>query len=69
MLLSYYPVQISPALNLPMGLVYLVLPITGLLFCFYAVVECLTLQGLYPGSNRLESVVVNNEKEKNEEIR
>ena len=41
--LSYHPVQISPALSLPMGLIYLVLPISGILFCFYALVECLTL--------------------------
>ncbi|KGJ88296.1 Tripartite ATP-independent periplasmic transporter DctQ component [Colwellia psychrerythraea] len=42
--LSFDPVQISPALSLPMGLVYLVMPITGVLFCFYAVVESLTLK-------------------------
>jgi len=43
--LSYHPVQTSPALNLPMGLIYLVLPMSGLLFCFYAVVECFSLHG------------------------
>jgi len=42
--LSYHPVQSSPALSLPMGLVYLVLPLTGSLFCFYAIVECLALR-------------------------
>lgn len=29
--------QISPALKIPMGYIYLVLPITGLLFMFYSV--------------------------------
>lgn len=48
--LSFHPVQTSPALNLPMGLIYLVLPISGLLFCVYAVLECLTLHGSESGS-------------------
>lgn len=43
--LSYQPVQVSPALNLSMGLIYLALPISGLLLCFYAVVECIVLYG------------------------
>jgi TRAP-type C4-dicarboxylate transport system permease small subunit len=43
MQLSIDPVQMSPALNMPMGIIYLVLPISGGLFCFYAVVECLTI--------------------------
>ncbi len=38
--LSFNPIQISPTLGLPMGYLYSVLPLTGLLFCFYALFEC-----------------------------
>jgi TRAP-type C4-dicarboxylate transport system permease small subunit len=61
--LSYHPVQTSPALNLPMGLIYLVLPISGLLFCFYAVVECFSLYGA-----ELKGQFAVNEIYKNKEI-
>jgi TRAP-type C4-dicarboxylate transport system permease small subunit len=50
--LSYHPVQVSPALDLPMGLIYLVLPISGLLLCFYAVVEFLAIIGASDESKR-----------------
>ncbi len=62
--LSYHPVQVSPALSLPMGLIYLALPISGLLLCFYAVVECLALSD---GNN--ESKLPVNEDSLNKEIR
>jgi len=38
--LSFSPIQISPILGLPMGYLYCVLPLTGLLLCFYALFEC-----------------------------
>jgi len=66
--LSYHPVQTSPALNLPMGLVYLVLPITGLLFCFYAVVECLKLHGTELVSKVPENEISNNNETEHKEI-
>lgn len=31
------PLQLSPVLSIPMASIYLVLPLTGVLFCFYAV--------------------------------
>lgn len=40
--LSSDPLQLSPALSIPMAIIYLVLPLTGVLFCFYAMVECIT---------------------------
>jgi len=40
--LSFQPIQISPALGLPMGFIYSVLPISGLLLCFYSMIECLS---------------------------
>lgn len=42
--LSYYPIQHSPALHLPMGVVYLALPLSGILLSCYALIECFTLQ-------------------------
>ena len=39
--LTYALGQISPALKIPMGYVYLVIPLSGLLFCFYALVFAL----------------------------
>jgi TRAP-type C4-dicarboxylate transport system permease small subunit len=61
--LSYHPVQTSPALNLPMGLIYLVLPISGLLFCFYAVVECFALhRAELKGQSAVNEVYENKEK-------
>lgn len=62
--LSYHPVQVSPALNFPMGLIYLALPISGLLLCFYAVVECLALFGASDENKR--SI---NERSLNKEVR
>jgi len=61
--LSYHPVQTSPALNLPMGLIYLILPMSGLLFCFYAVVECFALDRV-----ELKGQSDENEVSKNKEI-
>ncbi len=38
--LSFNPIQVSPTLGLPMGYLYCVLPLSGLLFCFYAILAC-----------------------------
>jgi len=40
--LAFEPVQYSPALDVPMGYIYSVLPLSGLLLCLYATMACLS---------------------------
>ena len=56
--LSFNPIQISPTLGLPMGYLYCVLPITGLLFCFYALVECYGEVSEKPYKERLSDKLI-----------
>jgi TRAP-type C4-dicarboxylate transport system permease small subunit len=40
--LAFEPIQRSPALDVPMGYIYSVLPLSGLLLCLYATMACLS---------------------------
>jgi len=40
--LAFEPIQPSPALDVPMGYIYCVLPLSGLLLCLYATIACLS---------------------------
>jgi len=41
-ILAFEPIQRSPALDVPMGYIYSVLPLSGLLLCLYATIACLS---------------------------
>jgi TRAP-type C4-dicarboxylate transport system permease small subunit len=41
-ILAFQPIQRSPALDVPMGYIYCVLPLSGLLLCLYATIACLS---------------------------
>lgn len=45
-MLTLEPVQTSASLQIYMAFVYCVIPISGLLFCYYAVIEFLTLKNM-----------------------
>jgi len=40
--LAFEPIQRSPALDVPMGYIYCVLPLSGVLLCLYATMACLS---------------------------
>lgn len=50
--LTFNPIQTSAALGIEVGFIYCILPLSGLLFCFYASIEIFTL--IFKTSNNKE---------------
>ncbi|MCJ8296846.1 MAG: TRAP transporter small permease [Colwellia sp.] len=49
-ILAFEPIQRSPALDVPMGYIYCVLPLSGLLLCLYATIACLSEYSATPSA-------------------